>query len=158
MIRTGEFDAVIQMPRPMRYAPLFAIALASIITALLFAFAGQALGAEELALSQRRMQEESIVLEQKQARSAQEPTIAPTRQEQRRQLSADQRMAQERLQQRQLQLRTAAQQAERAIPNQPPAPEPSVQTQIFDRERQQQDLSFDIQRQQLQFRQRMLSN
>ena len=140
----------------MKYFQLFAIALASSIAAPLLIYAAQDSGVDNAALLQRRLQEESITLEQKHSRSLEDPAMTPAQRLELRQLNADQRTAQERLQQ--LQLRAAEQQAERAMPNRPSAPQPSLQTQILDRERQQQDLSFDIQRQQLQYRQRMLSN
>ena len=127
----------------MKYFQLFAIALASSIAAPLLIYAAQDSGADNAALLQRRLQEESITLEQKHSRSLEDPAMTPAQRLELRQLNADQRTAQERLQQRQLQLRAAEQQAERAMPNRPSAPQPSLQTQILDRERQQQDLSFD---------------
>ena len=142
----------------MKYFQLFAIALASSIAAPLLIYAAQDSGVDNAALLQRRLQEESITLEQKHSRSLEDPAMTPAQRLELRQLNADQRTAQERLQQRQFQLRAAEQQAQRAMPSRPSAPQPSLQTQILDRERQQQDLSFDIQRQQLQYRQRMLSN
>lgn len=105
--------------------------------------------------TQRFMQQEQLNLEQKQTASPQDVANKPKRLEERAKLNADQRRAQEQLQQRQRLLEGATRNAPRT-PSSPstqinPAP---LQNQLFDRERQQQDLSFDIQRQQLEFRQR----
>lgn len=111
----------------------------------------EALDAAQL---QRRMQEEQITLERKQTSSPQQPAIEQKRLDERDELNADQRRAQELLQQRQRRLNAAT----KAAPRTPSSPNPINQTpsqsQLFERERQQQDLSFDIQRQQLEFRQR----
>lgn len=110
--------------------------------------------AVDAAQLQRRMQEEQLNLEQKQTASPQDAAAEPNLEE-RAKLNAGQRRAQEQLQQRQRLLEGATRNAPRT-PTSPstqinPAP---LQNQLFDRERQQQDLSFDIQRQQLEFRQR----
>jgi hypothetical protein len=97
---------------------------------------------------QRRMQEEQTTLEQKQ--SQQDGATAIQQDAERKQLNADQRRALEQLQQRQL-LLDAANPKSSATTHSQPAPQPNQLLQI---ERQQQDLSFDIQRQQLEFRQR----
>lgn len=110
--------------------------------------------ARDAAQMQRRMQEEQITLEQKQSSSPQQPGIEQKHLDERDELNADQRRAQEQLQQRQRRLNAAT----KAAPHTPSSPnpinQPPLQNQLFERERQQQDFSFDIQRQQLEFRQR----
>ena len=111
--------------------------------------------AVDAAQLQRRMQEEQITLEQKQVSPPQELASEQKRLDERDELSADQRRAQEQLQQRQRRLDAAT----KIAPRNPSSPSTQInpaplQNQLFDRERQQQDLSFDIQRQQLEFRQR----
>ena len=110
--------------------------------------------AVDAAQVQRRMQEEQLTLEQKQTTSPQEPAIEQKRLDERDELSADQRRAQEQLQQRQRQLDAATKIAPRSPSSLNQINQTPLQNQLFERERQQQDLSFDIQRQQLEFRQR----
>ena len=111
-------------------------------------------GALDAAQLQRRMQEEQITLERKQTTSPQAPTIAPKQLDERRKLNADQRRAREQLQQRQLLLNSATKNTPPNASSPAHTNQTPLQNQLFERERQQQDLSFDIQRQQLQFRQR----
>jgi hypothetical protein len=111
--------------------------------------------AVDAAQMQRRMQEEQLTLEQKQAASPQESTTETKPLDERAKLNAEQRRAQEQLQQSQRLLDAAT----RNVPRTPASPSTQInpmplQNQLFDRERQQQDLSFDIQRQQQEFRQR----
>ena len=129
------------------------------VIAFLFSTFSASSGAEQnedaldAAQMQRRMQEEQTMLEGKQASSPEVPTITPKQLQERRKLNTDQRRAQEQLQQRQLLLDAATNNTPR-IPSPVQANQAPAQNQLFERERQQQDLSFDIQRQQLQFRQR----
>lgn len=110
--------------------------------------------ARDAAQLQRRMQEEQITLEQKQSSSPQQPAIEQKRLDERDELNADQRRAQEQLQQRQRRLNATTKIAPRTPSSPTQINQMPSQNQLFERERQQQDLSFDIQRQQLEFRQR----
>jgi hypothetical protein len=110
--------------------------------------------ARDAAQMQRRMQEEQITLEQKQSSSPQRPDIEQKHLDERDELNADQRRAQEQLQQRQRRLNAATKIAPRTPSSPNPVNQPPLQNQLFERERQQQDFSFDIQRHQLEFRQR----
>jgi hypothetical protein len=97
---------------------------------------------------QRRMQEEQVTLEQKQT---QQQNAAGTEQSiERKRLNVDQHRTLEQLQQRQLLLNAASATSPKTAPREP-APQ---RDQLLKIERQQQDLTFDIQRQQLEFRQR----
>ena len=108
----------------------------------------------DAAQMQRRMQEEQTMLEGKQASSPEEPTTAPKQLRDRGKLNADQRRAQEQLQQQQLLLDAATKNTPRISSSPVQANHAPAQNQLFELERKQQDLSFDIQRQQLHFRQR----
>jgi hypothetical protein len=152
---TGELFSLSRFQIHMRPVYIFAI-IAFVSSGLPVPSSAEsnqdAVGAAQM---QRRMQEEQLTLEQKQAASPQDVAAETKPLDERAKLNAEQRRAQEQLQQRQRLLDAAT----RNVARTPSSPSTQInptplQNQLFDRERQQQDLSFDIQRQQLEFRQR----